>query len=113
MTWANLLRFDQQDLVTAHYKKLQARLGCQMAPVGVAWKSAFAEIEGLRLHDDDNRHANPAGTYLAACVFYATIMRRSPVGLPSKVVSNGQVLADLPEELAGQLQKIATDTVAG
>jgi len=111
MTWANLLSFEQQDLVTAHYQKLQSRLGCQMAPVGVAWKNAFARIEGLRLHDADNSHASPAGTYLAACVFYATVMERSPVGLPAKVVSNGKVLADIPEKLAEELQSIAFETV--
>lgn len=111
MTWANRLHFDQQELVTEHYLKLQAKLGCLMAPVGVAWQSAFAEISDLRLHDEDNRHANPAGTYLAACVFYALIAGRSPVGLPSKIVSKGQILADLPENLAAELQKVAYETV--
>jgi hypothetical protein len=112
MTCAYLPGFEQQDLVTEHYQKLQSKLGCQMAPVGAAWKNAFAKIEGLRLHDDDNSHANPTGTYLAACVFYATVMGRSPVGLPAKVVSNGEMLADIPEELAGKLQSIAFETVS-
>ncbi|MCF7849452.1 MAG: hypothetical protein K9M45_11435 [Kiritimatiellales bacterium] len=111
MTWANLLGFEQQDLVTAKYLELQKQLGCELAPVGVAWKKALETVPGLRLHDDDNRHANPFGTYLAALVFYKAVLGKDPVGLPNKIESNGDVLADVPSKLAAQLQQIAAEIV--
>jgi hypothetical protein len=35
----------------------------------------------ISLWGDDGSHPNGAGTYLAACVFYAVIFRSSPSGL--------------------------------
>jgi len=37
----------------------------------------------LVLHQADNSHPNPKGSYLAACVFYTTLLDRNPVGLPA------------------------------
>lgn len=34
---------------------------------------------------DDGSHPSPAGTYLAACTFYAAIFNANPAGLPSKI----------------------------
>jgi hypothetical protein len=46
-----------------------------------------------------------SGTYLAACVFYATIFRQSPVGLDD---DDG-----LPAAQAHDLQSVAAATVLG
>ncbi len=40
----------------------------------------------LALHQMDKAHPSPAGTYLAACVFYATLFKRDPTGLPARVI---------------------------
>ena len=37
------------------------------------------------LYFSDGSHPSPAGSYLAACTFYATLFHASPVGLPGKV----------------------------
>ncbi|MCY2986757.1 MAG: hypothetical protein NTY19_02700, partial [Planctomycetota bacterium] len=52
-------------------------------------------------------HPNPTGTYLAACVFYATLLDANPVGLPGKVTHGENVLANIPDDQAKRLQKIA------
>jgi len=111
MTWANRLRPHQQAEVTMRYEELTNELGCMLAPVGAAWEKALNTIDRLVLHDADNRHANPTGTYLAACVFYARITGKSPVGLPGTIVSNGDSLAAISAYLAKQLQQIAADVV--
>ena len=111
MTWANRLRPQDQKVVTAKYNELKSELNCMVAPVGLAWQKALESIDGLRLHDADNRHANPTGTYLASCVFYAAITCKSPIGLPGKIVSNGITLADVPADLAEQLQQISAALV--
>lgn len=112
MTWANRLRPQDQEIVTGKYYELQQKLNCKLAAVGQIWERAFDQIDGLVLHDADNSHANPFGTYLASCVFYTTIIGKSPVGLPSKIEANGKVLAEVPEKLALRLQQVA-DSIRG
>ena len=50
-------------------------------------------------------HGNNYGNYLAACVLYATIFDRSPVGLSDRM------LGMISDEDAAFLQKVAWDTV--
>lgn len=52
----------------------------QVAPVGVAWKNARLADSTINLWSGDNSHPSVAGTYLTACVFYASIFKQSPVG---------------------------------
>src|SRR3984893_12492961 len=52
-----------------------------VAPVGYAWATLVTRGAGATLWQQDGSHPTEAGTYLAACVFYATIFRESPKGL--------------------------------
>ena len=72
-----------------------------IAPVGIAWENALRQRPELKLWRYDRVHATQEGTYLMACVLYATIYRQSPVGLSAT--------AGLPEETAQFLQEIATE----
>jgi hypothetical protein len=57
-------------------------LGALSAPVGPAWAQAVKDgISSASLYDSDGRHPTLAGTYLAACVFFAVIYGRSPENL--------------------------------
>jgi hypothetical protein len=89
-----------------------------VAPVGIAWADVASKEPSIDLYYKDGAHPSPAGTYLNACVFYATIFGRSPVGLPSEVsgtpvnldmerVETGKttVLVNLPAEQARKLQE--------
>jgi hypothetical protein len=68
-------------------------------------------------------HPSPAGSYLTACVLYATIFHQSPAGLPSRItgtpvnfdkekpeMGKSVALVDLNGEDAETLQKEAWDT---
>ena len=48
-----------------------------VAPVGAAWKVVRDTQPGINLYDADGSHPSPAGTYLAACVFYCTLFEES------------------------------------
>jgi hypothetical protein len=89
------------------YFDIAKELGATVAPVGVAWKMALAADPPFVLHRPDKSHPNPTGTYLAACVFYATLFDTSPVGLPGEVGQGGKVLVSIPGEEATRLQEIA------
>jgi len=57
-----------------------------VAPVGEAWRIVREEQPDIALYAD-NTHPNPAGTYLAACVFYATLFQSpcSGAAIPRRV----------------------------
>jgi len=71
-------------------------------PVGLAFARALSLRPELTLVIDDNKHPTLAGTYLAACVFYAALNGRSPEGLA--------YTAGLAMQDAGFLQEVAWQT---
>jgi len=63
------------------YITIADELAVPVAPVGYTWFVVRRQHPEIGLWQDDGSHPNQAGTYLAACVFYATIYRQSPEGL--------------------------------
>lgn len=92
-----------QDQVDDGYLRLGGELVVPVAPVGVAWATVVSTNVRPGLWQDDGTHPTVAGTYLAACVFYAAIFGTTPVGLGYE--------AGLPKETAASLQAVAADTV--
>jgi hypothetical protein len=92
-----------------------------VVPVGLAFANAQAQYPGISLYVPDVlglksvdgeavlryrktlKHPSEAGTYLAACVFYAALYNQSPQGLA--------FIGDLAPEQAAQLQQVAWQTV--
>lgn len=111
MTWVDKSRPWTQKNIADVYSRIAVELDAVLAPVGLAWEKAQALDVNLNLHHSDNRHANPNGAYLTACVFYAVFFNASPEGLPSTLLIEGKIRLDLAEDRAGFLQKIAHETV--
>jgi hypothetical protein len=74
-----------------------------VAPVGLAWETVVTGRGISGLWQADGSHPTTKGTYLAACVFYATIFRQSPKGLTYH--------AALSDQDALTLQETAAETV--
>ena len=85
------------------YKQMADENEALMSPVGMAWKASWAADSTINLWSSDFSHPSLAGSYLAACVFYATILEKNPVGL--------SYTAGLPAVQATFLQQIASNTV--
>ncbi|HEY1016771.1 MAG TPA: SGNH/GDSL hydrolase family protein [Herpetosiphonaceae bacterium] len=81
MTWAWGNEFQNQPNITKFYNDLGAKHRVTVVPVGAAWQQWLDAHPGIRLHEPDNNHANQAGAYLAAAVFYARLFQSTPVGL--------------------------------
>ncbi|MDG1477426.1 MAG: DUF4886 domain-containing protein [Vicingaceae bacterium] len=75
-----------------------------VAPVGVAWKTVRDSFPAIQLYTADGSHPNIYGSYLAACVFYATLFQKSPIGssyIPTQISANDAL----------NIQTIASNTV--
>ncbi len=72
-------------------------------PAGLAFAKALDKQPEISLYAADKRHPSLAGTYLAACVVFAALTGRSPVG--------NAHLAGLDGKTVAFLQNIAWDTV--
>ena len=69
------IQIDEAYLEIAHEQK------DPVAPVGYTWFIVHQEHAEIQMWVDDGSHPTQAGTYLAACVFYATVFQQSPEGL--------------------------------
>ena len=100
MTWARRDNPESQAAITEAYTEIGQELGATVVPVGTAWARLPAVGGRPVLYDRDGSHPTVAGSYLAACVFYGTLLDESPVG-------NGAPVAGLDEEDRALLQKTA------
>ena len=78
-------------------------LGAKAAPAGMAFARSLRGRPDIALYGQDG-HPTMAGTYLAACVLYATIFERSLVGDP-------HFDASITAETGAYLQRIAAETL--
>lgn len=112
MTWARTYQPGTQSQITEAYTEIADELDATLAPVGEAWERALDEASDLRLHAPDGRHADPAGSYLAACVFYKVLLGDDPTGLPGTLTVDGTTVVDLPSDRSEFLQRVARETVS-
>jgi uncharacterized protein DUF4886 len=85
------------------YGELARELSAELAPVGLAWREALRRDPGIDLWAEDGKHPSLAGSYLAACVFYAILSGRDPAG--------SDFTAELPPTEARFLQDVAFDVL--
>jgi len=92
LTWARAHAPESQRAITQAYESISREIGATLVPVGVAWERLLARRDRPVLHDKDASHPTAAGTYLAACVFFATLFGQTPAGVgePPEGVSEGE-----------------------
>jgi hypothetical protein len=116
-TWARQSAPELQARLTEAYRRMARELSALLCPVGIAFQNARILKPDVQLFRPDGSHPSPAGTYLAACVFYAVLTGRSPAGLPSAEVAvqtasrPATETTRLAQDDAALLQRIAWRTV--
>ena len=103
MTWARTNQPEQTAPLSANYTAAGNETNSLVVPVGLAFEMSTRADNGIILRLDDRRHPTMAGTYLAACTFYAAMFGESPVG--------HAYTAGLRDDVATTLQEIAWETV--
>jgi len=86
------------------YGKLATESVAELAPVGQAWSTVRQIHPEIELYQSDGSHPSAEGTYLAACVFYETLFKKSALGASPLAID---------PTVAKTLQQIAHETVAG
>lgn len=103
MSWA----YQDAPEMTAQLAEAYTQAGNEhnvfVIPAGLAFARSVAQKPDLNLYAPDKRHPSLAGTYLAACTVYASLFKKSPVGLKYN--------AGLPADIALHLQTVAWETV--
>ena len=84
------------------FTTLGKALNARVAPAGIAFARSLSTRPSLALYAQDG-HPTIAGTCLAACVLYATIFGKSPIG-------NAFADASISAQDQTYLQKIAADS---
>ncbi|MEY2830099.1 MAG: hypothetical protein RIQ33_1957, partial [Bacteroidota bacterium] len=74
-----------------------------VAPVGAAFRNSRINDSTINLYQADYSHPSAEGSYLAACVFYASMYQKSPIANP--------FMSTLGTATAYTLQTIAKQTV--
>jgi hypothetical protein len=122
LTWARKdSPEDQAELNYAYFHAAQESKSL-VAPAGIAWDLVRKRQPSIELFYKDGSHPSPAGSYLTACAFYASVFDKNPAGLPSRISGvpvnleteqlepdKTAVLVDLPEAQAQVLQSAAWD----
>ena len=88
------------------YARIADELNAAISPVGLAWLTVQKQRPDINLYDNatGDYHPGQTGAYLAACVHYAAIFGRTPVGNPYP-----GLLTDT--NVAAYLQGVAEQTV--
>lgn len=79
-TWARQHALDTQKQITTAYSEIGKELGAIIIPAGPAWMRFIAKHDEPQLYDKDQSHPTLAGSYLAACVFLAALLKTNPTG---------------------------------
>lgn len=66
------------DLLNERYRFMAEENNAILSPVGAVWRYIRANYPTIELYTSDGSHPSVAGTYAAACSFYATLFRKNP-----------------------------------
>lgn len=106
INWREKKNFKEQDIVTKVHRQLAKEINALVAPIGEIWKYMCENYPNIPIYHEDEEHASPIGSYLIACVFYATLFDKNPIGLPHLVQHKSNVIVNVPENQAKVIQEV-------
>jgi len=93
--WTPRDRLDFMDAVLESHRLAAADVEGMLVPVGEGWRAAWRADPSIPLYGPDDFHPSPAGSYLAAVMFFQKLSGRSPEGLPNPAQSKDKVLREI------------------
>ena len=95
--------FKMQEKIYSNALIFAAGLELNISPVGWAWYLLLKERQDIELFNPDLSHPSPEGSYLSACVFYASFLKEA--------IQNNDYYSTLTADVATYLQEIGSSTV--
>ena len=97
-------------------EKIKPDSDVEILPVGRAFDLFQLKYPNQTLFTSDNKHPNPIGSYLAACVIFSKISNQSSLGFPRRVFEKNNNEKDIyyfivEEKMAKKCQLIADEIV--
>jgi prepilin-type N-terminal cleavage/methylation domain-containing protein len=81
----------------------------EVAAAGIAKEIVEGQVPGFGFYADAGGHPTPAGTYVAACAFFAAVFDKSPEGLPASVTTASGAVVGVPAAQAPVVQRAAAE----
>lgn len=83
-----------QDRIIENYIRLAKKYNLEIAPVGYYWRIFSNLYQSIKLFHPDTFHGSYEGRYLSACIIYAVIFNKSPLGtqVPQKVTEDNALI---------------------
>lgn len=103
LTWARQSAPDTQQAITSAYTSIAREAGAVLIPAGVAWQRFLRDHSSPALYDRDGSHPTLAGSYLAACVAFGTLFRKSPARLQVQLAGLTPIDAKLIQKTAAEV----------
>ena len=102
--WDSISTFNgMNERLTNAAVRMADSIEASLSPVAVAWKYVRDNYPSINLYASDGSHPSFEGSYLAACTFYASLFRKSPIG--------ATYIGTLDQTTATTLQTVADLTV--
>jgi hypothetical protein len=98
--WTPRDRLEFMDAVLESHRLAAEDVQGLLVPVGEGWRAAWRVDPALALYGPDDFHPSPAGSYVAALMFFERFSGRSPVGLPNPSSSKDKALRELKVDAA-------------
>lgn len=83
LVWSDKGKWEPQSTRVEAHSTLAREIGASVAPAGEIWKPMMRRRPAPELYQPDGNHANPTGSYIAACsIFYAITGRSRALTVP-------------------------------
>ncbi len=102
--WPPVCTYEGMDsLIQLRYRTIADSLNAVLSPVGALWHGLRNDHPGIDLYDPDGSHPTLAGSFAAACSFYAVLFQKDPALISFN--------AGLDTGTAGKIKRKASDLV--
>jgi len=107
-TWPPVCTYEGMDsLLNLRYRMMADSNDAILSPVGAVWHYIRQNYPAIELYNADESHPSVAGSYAAACSFYAAIFRKDP----AMITFNSTLNATDAENIRNAVKLIVYDSL--
>lgn len=108
-SWPPVCTYNGMDsLLNLRYRMMGMTNHTEVSPVGSTWKYLRQQFPAIELYNADQSHPSLAGSYAAACSFYASIFKKNPAA----ITYNGGLNATTASNIRQAAKLVVFDSLA-